>query len=43
MDLAQGCSVEIDAFALCYASPDAKEGTNAFVEKRKAEFKGGLV
>ena len=42
VDLATGCSIEIDAFALCYASPDAKEGTSAFLEKRKAEFKGSL-
>jgi enoyl-CoA hydratase len=42
VDLATGCSIEIDAFSLCYASPDAKEGTSAFLEKRPAEFKGNL-
>ena len=42
VDLATGCSIEIDAFALCYASPDAKEGTAAFLEKREAVFKGSL-
>jgi len=42
VDLSIGCSIEIDAFAVSFASPDAKEGTAAFVEKRKAEFKGSL-
>lgn len=42
VDLATGCGIEIDAFALCMASEDAKEGTTAFLEKRKAEFKGSL-
>jgi enoyl-CoA hydratase len=42
VDLATGCKIEVDAFALCYASPDATEGTSAFLAKRKAEFKGGL-
>jgi len=41
-DLMTGCNMEIDAFALCFASEDAKEGTSAFLEKRKAEFKGSL-
>jgi len=42
VDLATGCKIEKDAFALCMASEDAKEGTSAFLEKRKAAFKGGL-
>lgn len=42
-DLVTGCRIEIDAFALCFASEDAKEGTVAFLEKRKAEFKGSLL
>jgi enoyl-CoA hydratase len=42
VDLATGCALEIDAFALCMASPDAREGTSAFLEKRRAVFKGRL-
>jgi enoyl-CoA hydratase len=42
-DLATGLSIEQDAFALCMASEDSKEGTQAFLEKRKAVFKGGLL
>ena len=41
-DLATGIHIEIDAFALCYGSSDSKEGTSAFLEKRKPEFKAGL-
>jgi enoyl-CoA hydratase len=40
VDIQTGCSIEIEAFALCLASDDSKEGTKAFLEKRKAEFKG---
>jgi len=42
VDLTTGCSIETDAFALCMDSPDAKEGTSAFLEKRKPDFKGAL-
>lgn len=31
---------EIDAFALCYATEDQKEGASAFLEKRKPKFTG---
>ena len=43
VDLNTGCQIEIDAFALSMASMDAKEGTQAFLEKRKAVFKGTLI
>jgi enoyl-CoA hydratase len=42
VDLNTGCSIEINAFAICMASPDAKEGAQAFLEKRPADFKGNL-
>lgn len=42
LDLATGCYLEADAFAVCMSSPDAKEGMSAFLEKRKPEFKGEL-
>jgi enoyl-CoA hydratase len=42
VDLASGCCMEIEAFALCMASEDAREGTTAFLEKRPALLKGGL-
>ncbi len=41
-DLRTGCAIECDAFALCMASEDAKEGTAAFLEKRKPDFQGPL-
>ena len=41
VDLTTGCALEVDVFALCLASPDAKEGTHAFLEKRPAAFTGG--
>ena len=42
MGLRDGCFMESDAFGLCMASPDGKEGLTAFLEKRKPNFKGGL-
>jgi len=38
IDLATGCSLEIDLFALCFASPDVQEGVRAFLEKRQPVF-----
>lgn len=35
-----GFNVEIRAFGHCFGTEDMKEGTAAFLEKRKAEFRG---
>lgn len=35
-----GYQTEIDAFGDCFATADMKEGTTAFLEKRKANFQG---
>lgn len=35
-----GYDVEIDAFGNCFSTEDFKEGTSAFLEKRKANFPG---
>lgn len=43
VDIVTGCQIEVEAFSVCMASPDAKEGTSAFLEKRKAEFKGSFT
>ncbi len=38
LDLKNACALEAAAFALCFASPDAKEGAAAFLEKRQPKF-----
>jgi enoyl-CoA hydratase len=38
LDLRNACLLEADAFALCFASPDAHEGARAFLEKRQPKF-----
>ena len=38
-----GLRIERDAFAICMASEDAREGTRAFIEKRPPVFKAGLT
>jgi len=40
MTLEQGLALEADAFGLVAASEDMKEGLAAFLEKRRARFKG---
>jgi enoyl-CoA hydratase len=40
MDLASGLTLEMDCFSIAFTSEDGREGINAFVEKRKANFKG---
>jgi enoyl-CoA hydratase len=40
MPVEAGCYLEATLFGLCCASQDMKEGTSAFLQKRKAEFKG---
>lgn len=35
-----GFAIEVDEFANAFATEDMKEGTSAFLEKRKANFKG---
>jgi enoyl-CoA hydratase len=42
VDLRNALAMEADAFGLCFASEDQKEGMAAFIEKRKPVFKGKL-
>lgn len=40
MSLPSGLDLEAQCFALCFATEDQKEGMQAFIQKRKPEFKG---
>ncbi|MBP2636691.1 MAG: Crotonyl-CoA hydratase [Firmicutes bacterium] len=40
MDLDSGIAYEAEAFGICFATADQKEGMTAFVEKRKPAFTG---
>ena len=40
IDGVNGYEVEIEQFGACFGTADFKEGTTAFLEKRKADFKG---
>lgn len=39
-DLARACTHEADLFGLCFATSDQKEGMQAFLDKRPAQFIG---
>lgn len=39
-DIDRAMTIEADAFGLCFATSDQKEGMTAFIEKRKAQFTG---
>jgi len=40
-DLATGNSYEVEAFGVCFSTPEPAEGTKAFIEKRRPDFRKG--
>jgi len=40
MTLSEGLNLEANLFGLVFSTDDMKEGTKAFLEKRKANFQG---
>ena len=42
-DLRTGCHMESEAFGTCMASPDAREGMGAFLDKKTPKFTGKLI
>jgi enoyl-CoA hydratase len=40
VDLKKACELEISYFSKSFETEDQKEGMNAFLDKRKANFKG---
>jgi enoyl-CoA hydratase/carnithine racemase len=40
LPMEEGLAYERDLFCLCFSTEDKKEGVEAFLQKRKAEWKG---
>ena len=43
IDGKNGFDSEIEQFGICFGTADFKEGTTAFLEKRRADFKGSAI